>query len=115
MKKIKPILPSLREKKRYLIYEIIGKSKFQAEEIEKSIKSSYLSAFGEIETGKAGLIFLNKQFNKEKQRGIIKVSNKCLENLRYSLSLVKKIKNSKAIIQSVGCSGIINKTRKYFT
>ncbi len=113
MIKIKPILPSLREKKRYLVYEVIANKKFPAEEIEKSIKDSYLGAFGELNLGKAALIFLNKGFNKEKQRGIIKVSNKCLENLRYSMALVKKIKNSKVIIRSVGCSGILNKTRKY--
>ncbi len=113
MIKIKPILPSLREKKRYLVYEVIGNKNFTVNEIEKTIKNSYLTSFGEIETGKAGLIFLNKKFDKEKQRGIIKVSNKCLENLRYSLALVKKIKNSKVIIRSVGCSGIINKTKKY--
>jgi len=113
MIKIKPILPSLREKKRYLVYEVIGNKNFTINEIEKAIKDSYLSAFGELNIGKAGLIFLNKKFNKEKQRGMIKVSNKCLENLRYSLALVKKINNNKAIVRSVGCSGIINKTRKY--
>ena len=113
MEKIKAILPSLREKKRYLVYEVIATKKFEADEIEKSIKKAYLSSFGNINAAKAGIIFLNKNFDKEKQRGIIKVSNKCLENLRYSLALAKRIKNSKVIIRSVGCSGILNKTKKY--
>jgi ribonuclease P/MRP protein subunit POP5 len=113
MKKIKPILPSLREKKRYLVYEVIGNDNLTAEEIEKSIKSSYLTSFGEVELGNAGLIFLNKQFNKKKQKGIIRVNNKCVDNLRYSLALIKDIKKSDVIIHSIGCSGIINKTKQY--
>jgi len=113
MIKIKPILPSLREKKRYLVYEVIANKKFTPKEIEDTIKSSYLGAFGEINLGNAGLIFLNKKFNNKKQKGLIRVNNKEVENLRYSLALIKKIKNSKVIIRSIGCSGIINKTSKY--
>ena len=114
MIKIKPILPSLREKKRYLVYEVIANKKFIANDIEDAIKKSYLSAFGELNLGKAGLIFLNKKIDNEKQKGIVRANNKEVENIRYSLALIKKIKNSKVILRSIGCSGILNKTNKYF-
>lgn len=113
MEKIKAILPSLREKKRYLVYEIVSNKKFEPNAAEESIKKSYFSAFGNIDTAKAGLIFLNNRFDKEKQKGVIKVNHKRVDNLRYALSLIKKIKNSKVIIRSVGCSGILNKTKQY--
>ncbi len=115
MIRIKPILPSLREKKRYLVYKVISNENFDANEIEKAIRDSYLSAFGEIEAAKAGLIFLNKSFDKKRQKGIVKTSHKCLENLRYAMAITQNANNKKCIISSIGCSGIIKKTKKYFS
>jgi RNase P/RNase MRP subunit POP5 len=40
--KLKPMLPSLKEKKRYLSFEIISKSDFSAEQVAKAVSESTL-------------------------------------------------------------------------
>ena len=67
---MKPLLPSLREKKRYLVFEVIsskGLTSMPYKEIEESMRKLY----GDVGLGGAGLIFLKDKWNKMLQRGII--------------------------------------------
>ena len=109
-KKLKPLLPSLREKKRYIAFEVISKDKADYSIIEKSILDSAKEYIGTLNLGKAGLMFLKNKYNKEKQTGIIKVNNKYLDHLRVSLALVN---NQAMIIRSLGASGILKKLDKF--
>lgn len=114
-KKIKPILPSLREKKRYLVFEIISKKNIKSfSEVSNLIWQSSLSFLGEIETAKAGIWVLPDKWNQKKQRGMIKVNNKYVDNLKTALTLVKNFKRQQVIIKSVGVSGMVNKADKKY-
>jgi len=114
-KKIKPIMPSLREKKRYLVFEIISKNNIKSfSEVSNLIWQSSLSFLGEIETAKAGIWVLPDKWNQKKQRGIIKVNNKYVDNLKTALTLIKSLKRQQVIIKSVGISGMINKADKKY-
>ncbi len=115
MTKIKPILPSLREKKRYLVFEIISNQKIDnLNKIADSILEQCNKYLGEMGMAKAGLLILKDKYNKEKQRGIIKVNNKMLNNLKAALCFVKEIDNKKVIVKSVGVSGILKKAQNKF-
>ncbi len=115
MTKIKPLLPSLREKKRYLVFEIISKTKINnLNSISKAIFQSCHDFLGQMGLAKAGILILNDKFNKEKQRGIIRVNNKMVNHLKGSLCFVKEIDNQEVIIKSVGVSGILKKAQNKF-
>ena len=75
--KIKPILPSLKEKKRYILYE--GKASRNA------IKQGIKDYIGEYGIAKAGIMFIKSKNNK----GIIKTSVKWLDQVKTALSLMK--------------------------
>ena len=102
---MKPLLPSLREKKRYLVFEVISKKELTSMPY-KEIEESMCKLHGEIGLGRAGLIFLKNKWNKMKQRGIIKVNYKYVDKLRAALCSVHK---RDTIIKSVGVSGILKK------
>ena len=107
---MKPLLPSLREKKRYLVFEVISKEKLTSmpnEEIEKSMRKLH----GEIGLGGAGLIFLKNKWNKILQRGIIKVNYKYVDQLRASLCSFHR---GGSTIRSVGVSGILKKAEEKY-
>ncbi len=113
-KKIKPILPSLREKKRYLTFEILSKSKIKDfSSVSGSIWASSLSFLGESGTAKAGIWLLPDKYNSKTQRGIIKVSNKHVNNLKASLALIKQIEGNDVIVRSMTVSGMLKKASKY--
>ena len=71
--KLKPVLPSLREKKRYLVFEVISKGKISnADEVSDAIWRSSLQFIGQLGAAKAGLMVLNNKWSSELQRGISK-------------------------------------------
>ena len=108
---MKPILPSLREKKRYVVFEIISKNNIETFP-EKEIKNAFLQLFGEVTLGKAGLIFLKNKW--KDNRGIIRVNNKHVDELKASFCMIKKINNKQATVKSVGVSGTLKKAELKF-
>ncbi len=113
--KLKPILPSLREKKRYLVFEIISKEKIiDINLVSNAIWHYCLQFLGQLGTAKAGLMVLNNKWNSELQRGIIKVSNKYVDALKAALTFANKIDNADVIFRSVGVSGILRKAENKY-
>jgi ribonuclease P/MRP protein subunit POP5 len=110
--KLKPILPSLREKKRYVVFEIISKTKIDFTAASKAIWQSLLGFAGTIGSAQAGIWLMNDKFNKEKQKGIIKTSHKSVDLLKAALALIKEIDSQAAIVRSTAVSGILNKAEK---
>ena len=113
-KKIKPLMPSLRERKRYLAFEILSESPindFKA--VEGAIQSKSLEFLGVLGCADAGMIILKDKYRNETQRGIIRVNNRSLNMLRATLALIEKIGDSDVIVRSVGASGMLNKADNY--
>ncbi|HLD10756.1 MAG TPA: Rpp14/Pop5 family protein [Candidatus Nanoarchaeia archaeon] len=107
--KFKPLLPSLKEKKRYLIFEIIG-IKCSLEKIKIVILLNLHDFVGEYGLGLMGIIFLDDWQN---NRGIIRVNNKYVDLLKASFVKIDKIDKERVIVKSVKTSGILKKARSY--
>jgi len=115
MKGLKPLLPTLKEKKRYLAFEIISNSKIKAfSEISKAIWSSTLSFAGTKGAARMGMWVFPEKYNPEKQRGLIRVSHRSLDELKASLALIKNIEEQTVIVRSIGASGIMEKAEQKY-
>lgn len=114
--KIKPLLPSQREKKRYLVFEIISKNKIKPfSEITNAIWKAVLTFAGQTGAAKAGISVLQDKYNSSRQRGMIRVSHKMLDMLKAALTLIKEINKEPVIVRSLGTSGILKKAEeKYY-
>jgi ribonuclease P/MRP protein subunit POP5 len=104
---MKIILPSLKEKKRYLAFEIFSDNSFSKSEVFKAIKENALIFMGQLNYGKAGLMIINTNGKK----GILRVHNKFVNHLKTSLMLIKDINNKKLSIKTNKVSGILNKLK----
>ena len=112
--KIKPLLPSLREKKRYLAYEVISKHKFHdAVHVSKAILDAANDFLGHSGMAKAGILPINK-WNDDLQRGVMRVNNKHVDELKASFVFVKGIEGKEVIVKSVGASGILRKAQQKY-
>jgi len=113
--KTKPLLPSLREKKRYLAYEVISKQRFHdAVEINKAIFDAASGFLGTKGLSEAGILAMDEQWNENMQRGMLRVNNKHVENLKASLIFVESVKGNDVILKSVGISGILKKAQQRY-
>ncbi len=105
---MKPILPSLREKKRYLVYEVETDKKVDFKALTTEIQSSVKALVGELGLAKTGLIALP---NWQNNRGILRIVNKEVDTVKAALTLVKEINGEKVIIKSIMVSGLLDKAK----
>jgi ribonuclease P/MRP protein subunit POP5 len=113
--KLKPILPSLREKKRYLVFEVISKEKVgDIRAVSEAINSHSLQFMGHLEAAKAGILVLGNKWDSSSQRGIIRVGHRHVDQLKASLAFIVKINNSEVIFRSLGVSGIVKKAENNY-
>ncbi|HLC86568.1 MAG TPA: Rpp14/Pop5 family protein [Candidatus Nanoarchaeia archaeon] len=108
--KQKLLKPSLREKKRYLVYEVISEGNIEYKKLKEEVTEKFREYFGNFTLSKANLNFLEFQ----KNRGVIKLNNKYLDHLRASFCFVRKINKEDILLRSLGASGMINKSRSKF-
>ena len=104
VRKIKLLLPSLRERKRYILYKIEG-----IDFIEKEFLYNMIKQFlGELGMSKAGIIILG---NKKSGKGIIRVNNNYVDEVKTALALINNYNNKDIKVESLKVSGVINKVK----
>lgn len=106
---MKPLQPTLKEKRRYMVFEVISGHNPDMQSVKKTIRDSAYSWMGENNMASAGMQFIDKHWNPGKARGMIRVNRKYVDELKSAFGLIKNINGHPAIISSVGVSGIIKK------
>lgn len=105
--KLKPILPSLKEKKRYLSFEVIADKNVSAESAAKAVSQSTLQFLGTLEAGKAGIMFFKDKYNSN--TGVIKTGHKYVDKVRSALALITKIDDTDVVVRTRIVSGTMKK------
>ena len=105
-------LPSLREKKRYIIYEVISNSKMNFDLVKDALNGIFERFLGAVNLARANIIIFEDFKN---QKGIIKVNNSYIDYVKAAFIQINKIGNEEVIVRSAGISGILNKAKeRYF-
>ncbi|MBS3166343.1 hypothetical protein J4444_04430 [Candidatus Woesearchaeota archaeon] len=101
------LLPSLKQKKRYIVFKIKSAQQFTFPEIREEVDKALLLFLGQLGVAKAAPMHLPERYNHN--TFVLKVSNKYVDEVKSALILIKKIKNSPIILQSVITSGTLKK------
>lgn len=104
---MKPLPPSIREKKRYMKFKVHAEKPVEFGEVVDAIWSSSLNYLGSKRTGEANHWVIKNQFSREEQTGIIKVEKSCLNDFRSALTLIDKIGGEEGFIEIKQVSGSI--------
>ncbi len=111
-KGIKVLRPTLREKKRYLVYSLdyFGEKAPQDVAVKENLERGILGFIGELGYGKAGVMFVKSSGKK----GILRVGSKYVDYVRTGLMTVTKIGTHDTMVKCVGLSGNFNKAEKIY-
>jgi len=104
----KPLLPTLRTKKRYVVYEKISDKDIKNKDVYNAIISSYKECFGKFGLGEAGI--MNSKIYK-KNKGILKINHKYVDKLKTAMAMITEIDKKKVIIKTITVSGILKKAK----
>jgi RNase P/RNase MRP subunit POP5 len=105
------LLPSLKPKKRYILFEIISNKTFQTKVVEDAVLNAIKEFIGILGVAKVAPMFVKEKFKDNKF--VLKVGHKFTDEIKSALILVKEIKNEQVIIKSVVTSGTLKKVSGY--
>jgi ribonuclease P/MRP protein subunit POP5 len=112
MAALKPIRPSLKERKRYVIFEVISDKEISQDEVINALSKACLEFMGTLQYGKAGMLALKNQFQGNK--GIVRINHIYVDYLKAALMMITEINGKKVNIRVTGVSGILKKARNKF-
>jgi ribonuclease P/MRP protein subunit POP5 len=110
--KLKPILPSLKEKKRYLSFEIVSGNSVSSEQAMHAINKQTLQLLGTLEAGKAGIMFLSDKY--AHNTGVLKTGHKYVDKVRTALALITVIDDNKVMFRTRVVSGTLKRAMSKF-
>jgi RNase P/RNase MRP subunit POP5 len=100
---MKRLLPSLHEKRRYIVF-FIQENK---EKAKKTIEEALLNWLGILSYSKAGPQIVELKPSKEGCYGILNVEHLFVDNVKAALALLSKV-------ECIGISGTIKKAKEKF-
>ncbi|HLD19430.1 MAG TPA: Rpp14/Pop5 family protein [Candidatus Nanoarchaeia archaeon] len=103
---MRPLLPSLREKKRYMRIEIISEKPVKNTEAFETIKARFLALVGTLSGVKANLRLVPEKSDKDI---VVRIHRKFVDALRATLSLSTEVNKQKIIFRTARVSGSISK------
>jgi ribonuclease P/MRP protein subunit POP5 len=108
------IKPSLKEKKRYLVFEIVSNAQISSYDARKAINDACLRYLGEFGCAKANVFYIQDAYVPEHNRGIIRVANKAVDDVRAAMVMITRINDTQVIVHTLGISGILKKAKNKF-
>jgi len=114
MKKLKTLLPSLREKKRYISFQIISEKgeEFTYSDLESAVWNTTLDFLGEYGVSRTSVWLLKDCWNQKTQKGILRCNHKSVQEVIASLGLIDRLGDNRITFKVLKISGTIKSIKK---
>jgi len=109
MKKLKIVAPTLREKNRYISFQVISEEgeEFTYSDLESAIWNTMLDFLGEEGVSKTSVWLLKDSWNQKKQTGIIRCNHKSVQDVIASMGLIDRLGDNRITFKILKVSGTI--------
>ena len=106
-KKLKINQPTLREKERYIAFEVLSEEPIMFSDLEASIWNSAQNFFGELGTAKTSVWIIKNLYGERKQIGVIRCNNLSTDKILTALGLITRLGDIRVICKILAISGTI--------
>ena len=107
---MKPYPAAMREKRRYILFEVRSEKKPKASEVRRAVTDEVLSLIGSKGSAEAAYQFID--YDEKTMKGIIRVNNRGVDNAIQALTLVREISFNKALVHIIRVTGTVKKARE---
>jgi ribonuclease P/MRP protein subunit POP5 len=107
----KTLMPTLREKDRYIAFKVISEEPINYSDLESAIWNAMLEFLGEQGVSKTSTWLVKNLYDEENQVGVIKCNNKSVTQVVASLGLVSRLGDSRVNFKVFKVSGTIKGLR----
>ncbi len=114
MKKLKIVLPTLREKNRYTSFQVISEKgeEFTYSDLESAIWNVALDFLGEYGVSKTSIWLLKDCWDQKKQIGILRCNHKSVQAVIAALGLIDRLGDNRVTFKILKISGTIKSIRE---
>ena len=106
------VKPSMREKKRYVVFNVYSNDKILYEDLKNAIKNVIIKWIGEMGFGSANIRFIDNLWDERRLTGFISCSPKYVWSVRFALSLLQHVGDADVIIHVPVVSGTIKSAKE---
>ena len=105
--------PSLRGRRRYIVFEVISERGIDKKALLKEIWDSIYSLYGDVGASESKLWLIGYGYDKRKDRdigrdrGILRCAHDKVEEVRAALACIHSVNEAKVGIRVIGISGTI--------
>jgi ribonuclease P/MRP protein subunit POP5 len=107
---MKPLLPTLKERQRYLVYEVITANSI-GHDISDPLLQSIASVLGVFGMAEAGV--LSVSYDQATQTGILRCNHDQVGRVRAALVMTTHLGRQQVLIRTLGVSGMIGKAKRF--
>ena len=107
---MKKLPSSLREKKRYIAFEIDSELVVAKDDVIKAVDASCRNFMGDYGYGRAGVMVVSDVVNSK--NGVVKVDSKYVDLVKVGLMLTKEINGNRVTFMNIRTSGALNKVKQ---
>lgn len=108
IKRLKVLIPTLRERKRYLLIKIYCDENLEYEEIEREFWNNILKTFGKL-SFLLGFRILRDTFDRNNKTLILRCNHISKHFVYFAIGNIKEINGKNCIIKLLKVSGVVNK------
>lgn len=105
--RLKILLPTLREKDRYISFKVISEEPIEYSDLESGILNTFLDFYGEFGFSKLSFWIIKNLYEPEGQIGIIRCNNKSVQQTVAGLGLISRLGETRVTIKVLKISGTI--------
>jgi ribonuclease P/MRP protein subunit POP5 len=105
-------LPSMKEKKRYVVFRIHSEEKVDFPNMRNAVWNSLENWLGERDLAQANVHIIKNLWDSREQKGFIKCSHRFVDEVKVGLGLIHQIGDSRVIFQTLRVTGTIKSGKK---
>lgn len=105
--KLKILLPTLREKERYISFQVISEEPVSYSDLEQAIWNQLLDFYGEIGVSKMNLWLIKNLYKNDEQLLVIRCNNKSVSKVIAGLGLISRLGDTRVIFKILKVSGTL--------
>jgi ribonuclease P/MRP protein subunit POP5 len=105
--KLKFLLPTLREKDRYISFQVISEEPIEYSDLESAVLNTFLDFYGEYGFSGLSLWIIKNLYDPQEQIGVIRCNNRSVQQVIAGLGLISRLGETRITIKILKVSGTI--------
>lgn len=105
--RLKILLPSLREKNRYIKFKVISEEPIIYSDLESGVYNVLLDFYGEYGISHTNMWLIKNLYNPDEQVGVIRCNNRSVSKIIACLGLISRLGDTRVIFKILKVSGTI--------